>query len=198
MNTEYKNFIGVYKDVYPESFCQRAIDIFEEYVTKGHVFPREEPPHLKQDLALDLNTLNNFRTINENCASLYDEFVKGLRECFFTYKDRFSILNDYNLSMHNVKVQRTGPGGGYHIWHPEKIGLKNLTRILVFNFYCNTLNNNEGGETEFLYQKLRIAPEKNTMLIFPADFTHTHRGNMVLGENNKYIITGWFYVHDYE
>ena len=48
----------------------------------------------------------------------------------------------------------------------------------------------EGGETEFLYQKCRFKPEKNTILIWPAQFTHVHRGNPPLS-NDKYIITGW-------
>jgi hypothetical protein len=48
----------------------------------------------------------------------------------------------------------------------------------------------EGGETEFLYLKKRIKPQQNRLLIWPAGFTHTHRGNPPLS-NNKYIITGW-------
>jgi len=31
------------------------------------------------------------------------------------------------------------------------------------------------------------------MLLWPATFTHAHRGNPVLGEQSKYIVTGWFY-----
>jgi hypothetical protein len=48
----------------------------------------------------------------------------------------------------------------------------------------------EGGETEFLYQKKRVKPVKNRVVVWPAGFTHTHRGNPPLS-NAKYIITGW-------
>jgi len=48
----------------------------------------------------------------------------------------------------------------------------------------------EGGETEFLYQKMRVKPTKGTILIWPADWTHTHRGNPPLS-GDKYIYTGW-------
>jgi len=48
----------------------------------------------------------------------------------------------------------------------------------------------EGGETEFLYYARRIKPTQGTLLIWPAYFTHAHRGNPPLS-NTKYIITGW-------
>jgi hypothetical protein len=56
--------------------------------------------------------------------------------------------------------------------------------------YLNDID--EAGETEFLYQKRRISPKENTLIIWPAAFTHTHRGNVVHGAKSKYIITGWF------
>ena len=72
----------------------------------------------------------------------------------------------------------------------------NLAEIIIpkdllsgnFMFYLNDVT--EGGETEFLYQKCRFKPEKNTLLVWPSQFTHIHRGNPPLS-NDKYIITGW-------
>ena len=61
-----------------------------------------------------------------------------------------------------------------------------------YMLYLNDLDG-EGGETEFLYQKMRVKPEENLMLVWPASYTHAHRGNPVLGETHKYIVTGWFY-----
>ena len=53
------------------------------------------------------------------------------------------------------------------------------------------LNNvEEGGETEFLYQSRRIKPKQGTIVICPASFTHTHRGNPPL-KGDKYMINGW-------
>ena len=50
----------------------------------------------------------------------------------------------------------------------------------------------QGGETEFLYYKKRVQPERGKLLIWPAGYTHAHRGNMVL-EGMKYVVTGWFH-----
>ena len=49
----------------------------------------------------------------------------------------------------------------------------------------------EAGETEFLYQNKRLVPKKNRLLIWPADWTHTHRGNPPIGQKDKYILTTW-------
>ena len=54
--------------------------------------------------------------------------------------------------------------------------------------YLNSVT--EGGETEFLYQKRRIKPQQGRLVIFPAGFTHTHRGNPPLS-GDKYILTSW-------
>ena len=57
----------------------------------------------------------------------------------------------------------------------------------------NSFEIGDGGETEFLYQRTRVKPEENLMLLWPASYTHAHRGNPVLADKYKYIITGWFY-----
>ena len=48
----------------------------------------------------------------------------------------------------------------------------------------------EGGETEFLYQNRRELPVAGDVIIFPAGYTHTHRGNPPIG-GTKYIATSW-------
>ena len=61
-------------------------------------------------------------------------------------------------------------------------------RILNFLCYLNTVD--EGGETELLYYPKRIKAEAGKLLLMPAGYTHTHRGNPPLS-NDKYILTGW-------
>ena len=92
-----------------------------------------------------------------------------------------------------MKMQRTGPGGGYHIWHAEQGPAEHASRVVVYMLYLNSIFPQDGAETEFLYQKKRVNPTENTMLLWPASYTHSHRGNAVLGETHKYIVTGWFY-----
>ena len=92
-----------------------------------------------------------------------------------------------------MKMQRTGPGGGYHVWHGEQGPGAHANRVVVYMLYLNSIAPEDGAETEFLYQKKRFSPAENTMVLWPASYTHAHRGNPVLGETHKYIVTGWFY-----
>ena len=48
----------------------------------------------------------------------------------------------------------------------------------------------EGGETEFLYQRKKLKPTKNRAVIWPGSYTHLHRGNPPM--ETKYILTGWY------
>ena len=54
--------------------------------------------------------------------------------------------------------------------------------------YLNDIE--EGGETEFYYQKLKVKPRKGLTLIWPVDWTHIHKGHIAPNEE-KMIITGW-------
>ena len=50
----------------------------------------------------------------------------------------------------------------------------------------------DGGETEFIHYGLKIRPEKGKTLIWPAEWTHAHRGCPVI-KGPKHVITGWMY-----
>ena len=52
------------------------------------------------------------------------------------------------------------------------------------------------GYTEFWHQDLRFEPKKGLTLIWPADWTYTHRG-VPSTTQEKYIITGWLSYLDY-
>jgi len=87
----------------------------------------------------------------------------------------------------DVKLQKTIPGEGYHVWHCEHDGVPYGKRLFLVILYLNEVS---GGETEFLYQHKRVAPKTGRLMICPSGFTHTHRGNPPL-EGHKYILNGW-------
>ena len=49
----------------------------------------------------------------------------------------------------------------------------------------------DGGETEWYYQNIKIKPVKGLTVIWPTDWTYTHRG-LTSPTQTKYIATGWF------
>lgn len=110
-------------------------------------------------------------------------------------------MTDDALRGYVVKVLRPGTvnlqkylsgEGGYPHWHseiyPQDARCEPLHRVLLWSVYLNDVP--EAGETEFLYQERKVAPRAGTLLIAPAGFTHTHRGNTPVG-GHKYIATSW-------
>jgi 2OG-Fe(II) oxygenase superfamily len=92
-----------------------------------------------------------------------------------------------------INVQKYSKGvGGYYYWHseiyPKDVQCEALHRVLLFMYYLNDVE--QGGETEFLYADKKLKPTKGQMVIAPAGFTHTHRGNIPLS-SDKYILTSW-------
>ena len=85
-------------------------------------------------------------------------------------------------------MQRTDPGEFYH-WHIDGGSHEFAARQLVAIWYLNDLED-QGGETEFQYQQVRITPQAGTLLLFPPFWTHLHRGSTVLS-GQKYIATTW-------
>ena len=79
------------------------------------------------------------------------------------------------------------PNGGFKEYHCERNSPNHV--CFVWMFYLNTVN--DGGETEFKYQKHFEKAEKGKLLIWPSDFTHTHRG-IPSPTEEKYIFTGWY------
>jgi hypothetical protein len=190
MNIQHQDFIGIYKNVYPENFCSEVISIADSALNEGVWYNREKYEkqlrHIKDDHALD----------GRHCFpdKIKNIYFKGLDLCFSEYIKKYSILASDKLNTNDMKIQKTGPGEGYHIWHYENGGSEHSSRTLTFILYLNTLKPENAGETEFLYQQKRIVPEENMMVIWPAGFTHPHRGNAVYGDVYKYVITGWFFT----
>jgi hypothetical protein len=108
---------------------------------------------------------------------------------------RLQSLIRKTLRPGNINLQKYVSGqGGYPYWHCElypKAGDahgETLHRTLLWTIYLN--DGFGAGETEFLYQQRRIKPATGALLLAPAAFTHTHRGNRPEG-GDKYIATSW-------
>jgi len=179
------NHIGLFKNFMPDQLINDYTNYFNKCEQQGAIYPRQQDETLVSDNAIDTIRETNVALTYTN-KPFIDIFFKDV---YPLYTQKYSYLKQ--LATHNileVKIQKTKIGGGYHIWHCENSKMKSRNRILAFMAYLNDVV--EGGETEFLYQKCRFKPERNTMLVWPAQFTHVHRGNPPLS-NDKYIITGW-------
>ena len=124
------------------------------------------------------------------------EYYTALRKCIDAYKleYEFSAAGQADWGMYEFpNIQYYAPGGGFKVWHYEKTGInsKIVRRHLVFMTYLCDIPLSDGGGTEFLYQNAKYECKTGSTLIWPAEWTHTHRG-IVSNTCEKMIITGWY------
>lgn len=173
------DFIAVWDNAVPADFCNMLIQNFN---TANHSFLNTNisDPLSKRYHSLILNYHNEYASI------VYDYLKPALEE----YVGYYQQLATVKLFPSEIKIQRTQPSEGYHGWHYESAGWEVSQRELAWMIYLNDVPDGE-GETEFLYQKIRLKPSIGTIVIWPAGMTHVHRGNTVFTKD-KFILTGWF------
>ena len=116
-----------------------------------------------------------------------------LGEAFKIYCESYNGITEGDpLSSWTYKVQKTPPGGGYHVWHCEDSTFLYRDRVLTWMVYLNDIPIENGGATDFMHQKLSLQPTEGTIVFWPASYTHMHRGAFLTGDTDKYIATGWF------
>jgi len=194
--TSQDTLIRVYKNAYTDEFCDKTIDVWEQ-LTKTAL---EDGEHawsdvgFRRDKAIFMDEWSKDTTEAE--VKLRSEVATGVFERLTpivdTYLKDVGIFKEVYCRPHNVKVQKYDHtrGGGYYQFHSEQSeGDSYISRLLTYTVYLNDVPEGE-GETEFLNQGFRYQPSKGDLVIFPAFFTHTHRGNPVY-TTDKYIATGW-------
>jgi hypothetical protein len=117
-------------------------------------------------------------------------YLDKLKTCRNSYISQYPYVNMYSAWDVNepINIQHYNPNGGFHLWHTERTNAY-TSRHMVFMTYLNDVT--DAGETEFYHQKIKVKPERGLTLIWPADWTFTHRG-IASPTQEKYIITGWF------
>ena len=120
----------------------------------------------------------------------YTEYTKHLKSTFSGYGDPMYPVYDRESGVKNIScigfpIQRLGKGDMYD-WHHDGDDISKANFIQII-FYLNTLQENQGGCTEFIDCK-KVRPETGKVLMYPCSWTFPHKGGEVLG-GYKYICT---------
>ena len=188
--TEHDTFIREYPNHVPSQIC----DMICEYTDRLEAGQERGDGMGEQIHSDDITTQFTRKDVQywmteDSNPRLRNSLMKGwgnvVRKRYLTEYPQLA-LNDFWMSA--IKVQKTYPGGGFHRWHYDNNGFTVMEREFVIISYLN--DDFKAGETEFLYQGVRVVPEKGKTVIFPASYGHMHRGNPPIA-GNKYIATTW-------
>lgn len=141
------------------------------------------------DHRIDKNVKDSFdiSISRENYEEPFKTYRDYLQETFRLYQKKYPELKMHDpwdvTDRYNIQYYKQG--GGFKVWHSERMAGEN--RLLVFMTYLNDVKD---GGTAFKYQQIAIPAQKGLTLIWPTDFTHTHKG-VVSETKEKYIVTGW-------
>ena len=126
-------------------------------------------------------------------AEITNMFIPLAKEIKSRSKDYGKKVNSGPINVDFIEgfnIQKyTPPHDVYSALHSEWCCSTRMynRRTYVYCLYLNTIN--EGGETFFTKQKLKVKPEKGKLVFFPAYWTHLHKG--LITKETKYILTGW-------
>ena len=179
----------------PNKICDDLINYFDDNLDKqvsGKVF---EPGRRK---GIENDNVKKSMDITFNASDCEDQvrlkdYIYNLDLCIREYEYKYikaKEIDSYSIQ-ESIQLQKYEPGEGYKAWHCERTGISQIpgpmTRCLAFMTYLNDVPT---GGTDFMYQKITTPAKKGLTLIWPTDWTHTHKGQ-ISQTHKKYIITGW-------
>lgn len=185
----YESFIGGW--YIPENICDNIINHFNEQKKKQLTSTGLISNYGKNVINENIKDSEELLVSHNNFNYPFNEYRKYLQDCLDKYIEKYNQINTlehFNIN-EDYNVQFYKKGGGFKIHHCEREGNKScLNRVLVFMTYLNDVDD---GGTEFFHQKITSPAKKGLTVIWPTDWTHTHKGQ-VSKTKEKMIITGWY------
>ena len=183
------NFIGSW--IIEDSLCKKLIDYFEINKTKQH--QGQSAGGLNKEFKDRIDISIKAKDIAAEGNEIFKEYFGTIFECYKDYNKQWPFLKTIirNLDIGPCNLGRYNEGQHYQFLHCERGSIDNLSRIFAFMTYLNDVE--QGGSTFFEHYDLEIYPQQGATLIWPAEWTHAHKGNKIIS-GSKYIITGWMNI----
>ena len=207
----------IYGNIINHDICDRLIDLFEETsdgdtpisLTNGWegnmIKERGVVGRMKKEVSdgESLSTIDETRKMSTDLSVPHyadhptvSQYNQELSKIIDQYCTIFPWVSSGcqewgNAPWDAFNIQKYKPNEAFFTWHSERTTLCKgvICRYLVFMTYLNDVE--DGGETEWFHQKLKIKPQKGLTVLWPPDWTYTHRG-VASPTETKYIATGWF------
>ena len=187
------DLIRRYRGAFTQDECNTLISQIEYLNQNNLMFYDKESLHNQDHISSNIS--HDWVVDLPAYSRISELIIPKFKPCIDEYIEAVNILRNYKFLTYDLKIKKIPIGGGFHQWHFENGGIAYSQRKFVIQLYLN--DDFEGGETEFLYQNRRELPRQGDILIFPAGYTHTHRGNPPIG-GDKYLVTSWALIQDEE
>ena len=178
------SFIFERPEALPADWCREIIRRFEEKTDQHHAGrigqTVDEHASIKKTTDLVVSGRPDWADVDQLFFRAMAAALREFRETYPYFKGPFKDMG--------YQVQRYLPGEYYH-WHIDGGSHAFSQRQLVAIWYLNDVPG-PGGETEFLYQDIKLAPEEGKLVLFPPFWTHEHRA-VELRAGVKYMATTW-------
>ena len=184
--TSESELIRRYRGAFSKETCEKIIKHLDYLENNSLLFHDKRNLHMEDHMTL--NATLDYEIDLTATTRVAEEILPKLQKPIDEYLEAVSILRSSRFLCYDCKIKKIPQGGGFHNWHFENGVIGATPRTFVIQVYLN--DDFEGGETEFLYQNRREQAVQGDVLIFPAGFTHTHRGNPPIG-GTKYLATTW-------
>ena len=176
-------FIKVYENVIPHSFCD---DLIQKFESNSHQWETRSKLYSKRNLSFKELHFNKYwdtwKKDQENIITILMKQVK-------VYMSDFSeFCFPINVGLEPFKMKKYEPNDIDEFgWHVDVNSRRNMERFLAFFLY---LSDNEEGKTEFPYQNMTTDCVKGSMVIFPPAWPWYHRGAKPI-KVPKYFLGGY-------
>lgn len=189
LDSQETHFIGNW-NIENTKLCDEIINFFEENknLQKPGISGLGKNNKIKKttDILIKPTELQNLK------YKCFKDYIGELHKCFIDYQDQWPFLKTMikDIDIGSFNIQKYLPGDHFSTIHTERGSIDSIHRIFAWMTYLNDVN--DGGTTNFTHYRLKVKPQKGKTLIWPAEWTHAHSGE-ILNSGVKYIITGWMH-----
>ena len=179
-------FIGSW--IIENQLCDHLISYYDKNKAKQYQGVTSGGLDLKAKVRKDISIQP--KDIYQPGNEIFEKYFQILYECYQDYNKQWPFLASMVDKLHigRFNLGKYLPGQHFQKVHSERTNINTLHRLFAFMTYLNDVD--EGGSTHFKHYDLSVKPQKGLTLIWPAEWTHAHKGN-ILKSGEKYIITGW-------
>ena len=183
------HFIGTWV-ISQNELCDEIISFFENSISQQQKGRTDEGFDSQVKNSLDVTVRP--KDLGMDSHEPLRNYLSVLYACHRDYLEQWPFLKSVmpKVEISSFNIQKYSPGGHFKKPHSERTTLATSHRVLAWMTYLNDVS--DGGTTTFMHQNLSIQPQKGLTLIWPAEWTHAHVGNIV-NSGEKYIITGWMH-----